>query len=106
MSKPEKFTAREHKWASVFGGALAVVGLLYALHGGLSLMGLYGLERMEIEAAGGQPPTRIRMWVELLAGSAVMLGGLAIRLKLLSIGQAPDPNDQQDVADKGDGSDG
>jgi len=61
---------------------------------------------MEIEAAGGQPPTRTRMWAEFLAGSAVLLGGLAIRLKLLklrSIKRAHNPSVQQDVGDHGDG---
>ncbi len=72
---------RELRWARCFGGILAGVGLFTLLHGGLSLMGGFGLERRIIEHAGRTPPTERRMWVEVLAGTALLSGGLAVYIK-------------------------
>jgi hypothetical protein len=46
-----------------------------------SLLGLFSYERYFIESHGGVPPSRSRMWAELLAGSSVMSAGFALRRK-------------------------
>ena len=96
MAEQKPLTPWEQKWGSVSGGALAAGGLFLALHSGLALMGLFGHVPVECFS--------LELWLDFFAGSAVLLAGLAIRTKVRSIGQAHNPNVQQDVAHERDDS--
>ena len=77
LEDDKAYSKREYSLMRIFCGAVTVIGLLFALHGGLSLIGGFGLERTLDRRYGRSVQTRRQMWVELFAGGAACFAGLA-----------------------------
>lgn len=93
MSKNTKYEQRELRWAYYFGTALTLLGFWFLLHGALSLMGGFGLERSIAKRYGHTPLSETGMLVECFAGGAVFLCGLAVRLKSSRLAESRDKQD-------------
>ena len=64
--------------SQTLGVILVVLGMWHALHGGLSLLGGFGLERHIARERGEPVRSALEMGVELGIGAAVLVCGLAL----------------------------
>lgn len=67
-----------HRLYSIFGGIVACIGAWFFLHGLLSLLGGFGLERYVMEQQGISPPSTQDMAIECLLGFIALASGLTI----------------------------